>query len=162
MQKLKPINANDSDFISYKFVGSTSVQEGQFCAVASADQWTNYITAYSGNILTTGTNVSVASIIGQALAAKKYFPILHYNPDIESIAATVDQNTYVTGYFGRQAEFHVTCVESGSLGSFTTGCYVCIGSTGKLVPEGKTKATEMIYGYCLSTINSTWLRVQAL
>lgn len=160
MLKFRPIVFADEDFRAFKYVGAACA-EGQFCSLSAGSTTLNVVAAtpYSGVAPGTLPNVG-----GTVYNTKAYFPIFRENPDPETVSATINQNDYVVGFTmrpGNEFEVHYSQIESGTLADFTAvGQYVCLGSNGKVTPNGGTNATSLVLGVCMGTFGAKYVRVK--
>lgn len=163
MLKFRPISYNEGDFLSFKYIGTNSIAEGQLCYIVKGS---NSIagpscTLWKGTYNPTG-GASLNDITDIVATQRRFFPIYKESPDVEDVNATIAKNTYVVGFFGKEWEVHKSVTESGYATSWAFGKRACLGSNGKWSVQGGKNDTSIVLAVCIGTYNSTWIRMRSV
>ena len=166
MLTFKPIAYDPADYVSFKYIGSSSIREGQICYLVKSDANSSHCTQFVGvspatiplSIDSVGTPIS-------SYDSGKYFPVFREDPDIDTTVATIAKNEYVISFPlrpGTEFDIHASITESGFASTWTSvGQRACLGSNGKWTPALGINSTEVTLGECVGTFNATCVRQRA-
>jgi hypothetical protein len=164
MLKFRPISYNEGDFRAFKFTSATSVLEGRLCHVSSGSQSSVECKYFNKATFATFTQTTVVGMASLEYWIRKdsIFPIYVESADIESIAATINTNDYVIGFFGNEFEVHADNLAAGSgITSWALGQKVGLSLKGMYCATSATSTyAGVVIGACIGTFNGTWLRVR--